>query len=109
MPSSGPVRQLGVLFGRFTYLVASAGNRAPIIYRFDLIQNASLADSYFEERKKIRTTWRAEESFGVYHSNAPLYVRHTVYKDVAQRAAGVTFHPSQKTEKSRVGLLIVQI
>mgnify|MGYP000565815695 CR=1 FL=1 len=51
----------------------------------------------------------AEESFGVYHSNALLYVRHTVYKDVAQRAAGVTFHPSQKTEKSRVGLLIVQI
>ena len=43
----------------------------------------------------------AEESFGVYHSNALLYVRHTVYKDVAQRAAGVTFHPSQKTEKEQ--------
>ena len=46
----------------------------PIIYRLDLIQNASLAGFYFEERKNWNLMKWAEESFGVYHSDALLYV-----------------------------------
>ncbi len=103
------VRPLGMLFGRFTYLVASTGNRAPIIYRLDLIQNATLAGSYFEERKNWNLKEWAEESFGVYHGDALLDVRLRFSKEVAQRAAKVTFHPSQKTEKSRDGSLIVYL
>ena len=53
----------------------------------------------------------AEEIFGVYHGDALLDVRLRFSKEVAQRAAKVTFHPSQKkkTEKSRVGSLIVHL
>jgi len=105
MPSSGSDR----LFGRFTYIVASTGNRVPIIYRLDLIQNASLAGFYFEERKNLNLMKWAEESFGVYHGDTLFYVRLRFSKDVAQRAAKVTFHPSKKTEKSRVSSLIVHL
>ena len=104
MPSSGSVRPLGVLFGRFTYLVASTGNREPIIYRLDLIQNTSLAGFYFEERKHWNLMKWAEESFGVYHGDALLDVRLRFSKEVAQRAAKVTFHPSQKKKPKRAGL-----
>ena len=51
----------------------------------------------------------AEESYGVYHGDALLDVRLRFSKEVAQRAAKVTFQPSQKTEKSRVGSLIVHL
>ena len=51
-------------------------------------------------------TW-AKESFGVYHANALLDVRPRFAKDVAERAAKVTFHPSWKTEKGRQGSLVV--
>ena len=90
-----------MLFGRFSYLVASTGNRAPIIYRLDLIQNATLAGFYFEERKHWNLKEWSEKSFGVYYGDALLDVRLMFLKDVDERAAKVTFHPSQKTEQSR--------
>ena len=77
----------------------------PIIYRLDLIQNASLAAFYFEERKNWNLMKWAEESFGVHYSDALLYVRLTFYKDVAQQAAKVTFHPSQKNRREQSWLI----
>ena len=59
----------------------------PIIYRLDLIQNASLAAFYFEERKNWNLMKWAEESFGVYYGDALLDVRLRFSKEVAQRAA----------------------
>ena len=69
-----------------------------------------LAGSYFEERKNWNHKEWVEENFGVYHGDALLDVRLRFLKDVAERAAKVTFHPSQKkTEKSRCGSLIVYL
>ncbi len=97
------VRPPGMLFGRSTYLVASTGYRAPIVYRLGLIQNASFAGSYFEEGKMWKLKKWAEKSFGVYHGDTLEAVRLKFSKDVAERAAIITFHASQKTEKSRDG------
>ena len=64
------VRPLGLLFGRFAYLVASTGNRAPISYRLDLLENVELAGEYFEPKKSWNFKEWASESFGVFHGDA---------------------------------------
>ena len=87
------VRPLGLLFGRFTYLVASTGNRAPISYRLDLLENVELAN----------------ESFGVFHGDALWNVKIRFSKDVAKRAEKVQFHPSQKISHGRNGSLVIEM
>ncbi len=107
--STRTVRPLGALFGRFNYLVASAGNRAPISYRMDLIEKVELAGSYFEPRKNWNFKEWASESFGVYHGDALIEVKLRFTKDVAKRAERVSFHPSQRTENGRNGGLVVYL
>ncbi len=103
------VRPLGMLFGRFSYLVASVGNRAPISYRMDLIEQAELAESYFEPRKDWDFKEWAAQSFGVYHGDALIEVKLRFSKDVAKRAEKVSFHPTQRTENGRNGSLLVYL
>ena len=107
--STRTVRPLGMLFGRFSYLVGSTGNRAPISYRMDLIEKAELAGSYFEPRKNWNFKEWASESFGVYHGDAFIEIKLRFKKDVAKRAEKVSFHPSQRTEKGREGSLVVYL
>ena len=45
------VTPLGLFFGSFAYLVVSTGNRAPISYRLDLLENLELAGEYFEPQR----------------------------------------------------------
>ena len=47
-------------------MVASTGNRAPIAYRLDLLENAELAGEYFEPKKDWNFKEWASESFGVF-------------------------------------------
>jgi predicted DNA-binding transcriptional regulator YafY len=103
------VRPLGLLFGRFAYLVASAGNRAPISYRLDLLENVELAGEYFVPKKGWNFKEWASESFGVFHGDALWNVKIRFSKDVANRAEKVQFHPSQKISHGRNGSLVIEM
>ena len=76
------VDPLGLLFGRFGYLVAARGDW-------------NMKD------------WAAD-SFGIYHGDDILDIRLRFSGEAAKRAEKVRFHPSQKTRRSR-GALIVEL
>lgn len=101
------VRPLGILFGRFTYIVASTGNRAPIPYRADLITDLEVTDQYFAEKNKFIFKDWAAESFGVFHGDALWDIKIRFSKEVADRAEKVQFHASQKMVKQKDGSLIM--
>ena len=103
------VRPLGLLSERFAYLVASTGNRAPISYRLDLLENVELAGEYFEPKKDWNFKEWASESFGVFHGDALWNIKIRFAKEVAKRAEKVQFHPSQKISHGRGGTLIVEM
>ena len=48
---SRTVNPLGMLFGRYAYLVASTGIRAPITYRVDCISDERVVAKTFQERE----------------------------------------------------------
>ncbi|MDC6458108.1 WYL domain-containing protein [Alphaproteobacteria bacterium] len=103
------VKPLGLLFGRFVYLVASTGNRAPISYRADLLENVEITDTHFEPKKDWDFKKWANESFGVFHGDALWNVKIRFSKDVAKRAEKVQFHPSQKISHGRNGSLVIEM
>ena len=103
------VKPLGMLFGRFTYLVASTGNRNPATYRLDLIEKAELVGSYFEAKKGFNFKEWASESFGIFHGDSVLDVKLRFKKAVAKRAEKITFHPLQKIQNGRDGSLVVKL
>ena len=103
------VRPLGLLFGRFAYLVASTGNRAPISYRLDLLEKVELAGEYFEPKKGWNFKKWSEQSFGVFHGDALWDIKLRFSKEVANRAEKVKFHPSQKISHGRGGTLLIEL
>ena len=100
---SRTVNPLGMLFGRYAYLVASTGNRAPITYRVDCISDARVVAKTFQEREGWNFKEWSEQSFGVFHGDAKLDVKIRFSKDRADRAKQITFHPQQKTEELKDG------
>ena len=103
------VRPLGLLFGRFAYLVASTGNRAPISYRADLLENVEITDTVFYPKKGWNFKEWASESFGVFHGDALWKIKIRFAKEVAKRAEKVQFHPSQKISHGRNGSLVIEM
>ena len=103
------VRPLGLLFGRFVYLVASTGNRAPISYRADLLENVEITDTHFFPKKDWNFKEWASESFGVFHGDALWNIKIRFAKEVAKRAEKVQFHPSQKISHGRNGSLVMEL
>ena len=93
------VRPLGILYGRFVYLVVSralAGKIGlPIQYRLDLIQEAEEGEEEFELPNSYDFKAWAQSSFGVQHGKTPTF-QLTFKKSIADRARAVQFHPSQK-------------
>ena len=58
------VRPLGILFGRFTYIMASTRNRAPIPYRADLITDLEITKEYFNSKEGFSfKDWAALKKF----------------------------------------------
>ena len=102
-------RPLGLLFGRFVYLVASTGNRAPISYHADLLENVEITDTHFVTKKGWNFKEWASESFGVFHGDALWNIKIRFSKDVANRAEKVQFHPSQKISHGRNGSLVIEM
>ena len=103
------VRPLGLLFGRFVYLVASTGNRAPISYRADLLENVEITDTVFYPKEGWNFKEWASESFGVFHGDALWNIKIRFSKNVAKRAEKVQFHPSQKISHGRNGSLVIEM
>jgi len=101
------VRPLGILFGRFTYIVASTGNRAPIPYRADLITDLEITKEYFNPKEGFSFKDWAAESFGVFHGDALWDIKIRFSKEVADRAEKVQFHASQKMVKQKDGSLVM--
>jgi predicted DNA-binding transcriptional regulator YafY len=97
------VDPLGLLFGRFGYLVAARGDR-PATYRLDLIEDVRPTGDIFEARMDWNMKDWAAQSFGIYHGDDILDIRLRFTGEAAKRAAKVRFHPSQKMRRIKGGL-----
>ena len=99
------VEPLGLLFGRFGYLVAARGD-ITVTYRLDLIEDVRPTGLIFEAHKDWNMKNWAADSFGIYHGDDILDVRLRFTGEAAKRAEKVRFHPSQKMRRSRGGLVV---
>jgi len=65
------VEPLGLLFGRFGYLVANLSKTSmkPLTYRLDLIEDVEDLGEMFEEPKNFDFKEWAKESFGIFHGD----------------------------------------
>lgn len=99
------VDPLGLLFGRFGYLVA-ARRGAAVTYRLDLIEDVKPAGEIFEAPADWNMKDWAADSFGIYHGDDILDIRLRFTGEAAKRAEKVRFHPSQKVRRVRGGIVV---
>lgn len=99
------VDPLGLLFGRFGYLVA-ARKGYPATYRLDLIEGVRPTGRIFDAHTGWNMKAWAADSFGIYHGDDILDIRLRFTGEAARRAAKVQFHPSQKIRRLRSGLIV---
>ena len=92
------VDPLGLLFGRFGYLVASRQGY-PATYRLDLIEGVRPTGRIFQAHTGWNMKAWAADSFGIYHGDDILDVRLRFTGEAAKRAERVRFHPSQKIRR----------
>ena len=99
------VDPLGLLFGRFGYLVAARGD-ITVTYRLDLIEDVRPTGTIFEAPGDWSMKDWAADSFGIYHGDDILDIRLRFTGEAAKRAEKVRFHPSQKMRRIRGALLV---
>jgi len=90
------VKPLGLLFGRFGYLVALASGKGVRTYRLNCIEGVELVGRTFTPPAWFNLKAWASESFGIYHSDELKTWRIVFSPRVAARAASVSFHPSER-------------
>ncbi len=90
------VKPLGLLLGRFGYLVGLASGKGVRTYRLNCIEGVELAGRTFTPPAWFNLKTWAAESFGIYHGDELKTWRITFSPRVAARAASVTFHPSEQ-------------
>lgn len=101
-------RPLGLLFGRFGYLVAQGvGERKPKSYRLNCVVSVQLTGNLFKPLARFSLKEWAQESFGIYHGDELKTHRITFSPRVADRAASVQFHPSERKTRLPDGSLLV--
>ncbi len=101
------VQPLGILFGRFGYLIAKTGDRGILTYRLNLIEEAKLTGVMFEYPNDFNLKGWSARSFGIYHGDELLEVKLRFSASVADRAESVRFHGSQTSERLKDGSLQV--
>jgi predicted DNA-binding transcriptional regulator YafY len=101
------VHPLGLLFGRFGYLVAARGD-ITATFRLDLIGDVRPTGTVFEAPKDWNMKDWAANSFGIYHGDDILDIKLRFSGEAAKRAEKVRFHPSQKMRRIR-GALVVNL
>jgi predicted DNA-binding transcriptional regulator YafY len=99
------VDPLGLLFGRFGYLVAARGE-VTATFRLDLIEDVRPTGTVFEAPRGWNMKDWAADSFGIYHGDDILDIRLRFAGEAAKRAEKVRFHPSQKMRRIRGALLV---
>ena len=99
------VDPLGLLFGRFGYLVAARGD-ITVTYRLDLIEDVRPTGIIFEAPSDWNMKDWAADSFGIYHGDDILDIRLRFTGEAAKRAEKVRFHPSQKMQRVGDALIV---
>ena len=105
------VRPIGLLFGRFAYLVAipssDSGHKKPQTYRMDLLDDVKAVDSFFEAEKGFSFKDWSKQSYGIFHGDTEIKVKLLFSKEVADRASKITFHSSQQMTQHKNGTLTI--
>lgn len=90
------VKPLGLLFGRFGYLVGLASGKGVRTYRLNCIEGVELAGRTFTPPAWFNLKAYAAEAWGIYHGDELKTWRVIFSPKVAARAASVQFHPSEQ-------------
>ena len=90
------VKPVGLLFGRFGYMVGLASGKGIRTYRLNSIEGVELAGKTFTPPAWFNLKAWSSESWGVYHGDALKTWRIVFSPKVAARAASVQFHPSER-------------
>lgn len=101
------VEPLGLIYSRFGYLVARQG-RTVKTFRFELIEEVQRTGEIFDAGRFNLKAW-AQESFGIYHGDELKTHRIIFSPRVADRAASVQFHPSERKIRLPDGALLVTL
>jgi len=88
-------KPIGLIYGRFGYLVCLGYKNKPIIYRLDLIEEVLETNTFFVKPETFNFKEWSEESFGVYHGDEKITVEVVFSPKVSTRAEKIKFHPSQ--------------
>ena len=104
------VRPLGLLFGRFGYLVAQGvGERKPKSYRLNCIVSVEPTGALFKPLARFNLKEWAAESFGIYHGDNLRDWRIVFSPRIADRAESVFFHSSERKRRLPDGSLEVRL
>lgn len=90
------VKPLGLLFGRFGYLVGLETGKGVRTYRLNCIESVDLVGKTFSPPAWFNLKQWAAESFGIFHGDELKTWRITFSPRVAARAATVFFHPTER-------------
>ncbi len=103
------VRPLGLLFGRFGYLVGLETGKGVRTYRLNCIESAVLTGKLFKPPAWFNLKAWTAESFGIYHGDELKTWRIKFSPRVADRAKSVQFHPSERKTLLPDGSLLVTL
>lgn len=99
------VQPLGLLFGRFGYLVGIERGKGVKTYRLNCIVEVELAGKTFKPPRWFNLKTWAAESFGIYHGDELKMHRIVFSPRVADRAASVRWHDSESKRRLTDGSL----
>ena len=103
------VKPLGLLYGRFGYLICLSYKKHPMTYRLDLIHNVESTGQLFQRPKNFSFKEYANQSFGIYQGEKPLDIKVWFDKKIADRVSKIKFHSTQKFIKNNDGSLILSL
>jgi predicted DNA-binding transcriptional regulator YafY len=106
-PSPRTVEPLGLIYSRFGYLIARHEGKVKT-FRFELIDDVRQTGETFDAENFNLKAWAAE-SFGIWHSDELKTWRIVFSPKVAERAASVSFHPSERKTRLPSGSLQVTL
>ena len=108
-PSTRCVKPLGLLFGRFGYLVGLESGKGVRTYRLNCIEQVELMGRTFTPPAWFDLKAWAAESFGIFHGDEIRTWKIVFSPRVADRAESVQFHPSERKIQLPDGSLLVTL
>jgi predicted DNA-binding transcriptional regulator YafY len=96
-------KPIGLLYGRFGYLVCLGYRDKPIIYRLDLLEEVTSTTQFFVKPEKFNFKEWCNDSFGIYHGDDRIRVVVEFDPVVSRRAEKIKFHASQQVSRKKDG------